>query len=408
MKKLFFVRPMESLYFGPPRSFSAGEAHHGHSLFPPTPFAFQGMVRSQLLRAVHDPSLDLDDWSEKAIEERERLIGTPDRLPADWQLSGPLPALLERSEETEELLVVPWVPTPQFILGSKELPLHARLTSSDHSSLTDMNETYRDYLLLGRPDRHNGRPLGGWIGPQNLFFALAGEGNGSWNMGYWNKPLPPFVKEETRPGVALDADHGRVKTGMLYSLLTLRFADQSGFFGELDGDLAVRIPQDALTTGFGTAGHKGRAVAFEPVEEMHPQWLKLLQGEHLPPEVTTEEDAFFWLLTLTPVWLEDVFKPRLNVVLPQDVRVQFRGAMTGDPIALGGFQMNGQASRSNKLYIPAGSAWLFQLRGGDLISRRRALSMLHNAHIIGSKQEEARFGFGYTLVGMGPSRPEVN
>ncbi|MEZ5584375.1 MAG: hypothetical protein R3F37_17915 [Candidatus Competibacteraceae bacterium] len=58
-------------------------------------------------------------------------------------------------------------------------------------------------------------------------------------------------------------------------------------------------------------------------------------------------------------------------------------------------------SRPNRAYVPAGSAWWITLEGGDETRRAAALRLLNNAHVLG-EPKEAAFGYGHTLVGLGP------
>ncbi len=395
----FLVRPLETVHFGSPRSFAAGEAHRSISEFPPTPFAFQGLVRTQLLQSV-EPNLNLDDWSPEAREARAALVGGPDAFPENWQLSGPFPAQWSNrvgDEDLDEPCLTPWVPTPRFLIEpvSTRGPVHAQPVRSTHPGLDDRKALAP---FLGCPREASHGPIGGWIGAGNLSLTLTGSGR--WLPGQHAPELPPFVSWEDRPGLAVDRRTAAAQHAMLYFLRTLRFEPGSGFYGRFHGTTDPRIPRVALARGGGTAGRKGRPVAFEPVDRLDPLWDRLLSGEHLPNSV--RESDGFWLVLLTPALIEDPENPVLLTRLPSGLKVKIHGALTGPPIIIGGYSMATGQSRSNRGFTPAGSVWWFSLAGGDATSRAQALRELNDSHALGSLKESA-FGFGHCLVGLGPS-----
>ena len=395
----FLIRPMDPVYFGPPRSFSAGENHRGKSVFPPSPNTFQGLVRSRLLQAV-SPPLDLQDWSESSRQERESLVGGPDGLPGDWSLKGPFPGIFHKisRDYLEEPLFEPWVQTPNFLFRSankdESPPLIATPISSTHPAMNDLGHKQ---ILFGDPRREFLKPLGGWIGPDNLYFALTGKGK--WISEQHSKEYPPFVSLEPSPGVAIDKNTGAAAHSLLYFLETLRFQSGSGLMGSFTGTVADSIPPDALVSGVGTAGRKGRLVAFEPVKHIHGKWQKIMEGEHLPDAV--DENARFWLINLTPAQLDEPCTPFLN--LPPtagNATVEILASLTGKPICLGGYAMATGKSRANRTYVPPGSAWWIRIKGGkDDEDRALFLKSLNNANIL-INNKEASFGFGHCIVGL--------
>lgn len=390
----FLIRPLEAVYFGRPRPFSAGEAHHGSSEFPPSGYTFQGMVRSQLLRSAQ-PALDLDSPASQPI--CHDLVGGPDALPKDWQLTGPWPARAVQVEGAEYL--EPWLPTPLFLLGKRGQRCRARPVPGDeHPALGD-----RDITLLGRPDLGLMKPLKGWVDSANLAFALAGKGD--WHADGYRRHLPPFFHREQRPGLALDGDTAR--HGMLYFLDGLRCHDpqggRAGLYGRLQGSWDQRLPDKALAASLGGAGKRERPAAFEPALPWRPEFEDLLLGNHLPQQVD-DESAQFWLVTLTPAAVKDAMKP-LNLATGE-VRFKVLGMLSDVPQTFGGFRFADATSRPNRAYLPAGTCWLFSLSGGNPQQRGQILRQLNHAHPLGDSTE-ARFGFGHTLVGLGPQTEEI-
>src|SRR5580658_6324791 len=167
METVFFVRPLEGVSFGPPRSQFMGESVVRPTQWP-APMTFQGLVRSHLLRAV-EPRLDLMDHSRTARAERTSLVGDGAALPEGWQFHGPFPVQVQQIEDS--LQAEPWVPTPRFLIGSRKNPLPVRPLSQHHPGRNDLSPD-REPLLLGRPDQDAGNPLEGYIGPRNLLYAL--------------------------------------------------------------------------------------------------------------------------------------------------------------------------------------------------------------------------------------------
>jgi CRISPR/Cas system CMR-associated protein Cmr3 (group 5 of RAMP superfamily) len=395
----FLVEPLEPVVFGPPRSFTAAEVRRARSQFPPSPLTFQGLVRSQLLRNVR-PELDLDDWSNSAKAERAKLVGDPQTLPEGWKMEGPFPACFNNAVNAAEVFVEPWVRTPRFLLGHRGVALHAREIISTHPGLNDIGS---DTLLFGRPDPGALKPVNGWIGPENLWFALACEGKNIWSKDSWRPYLPPFVRFEHQPGLAIDAETTSARFGMLYFIDSLRFDRNSGLMGNLQASLDDRLQPESLGIGAGSVGRKGRLALFRSIERVHPIWDKVMEGQHLPEEVSN--NSHFWLINLTPVHLEDPLKPKIRMSYLPDVKIDIRAALTGRPIPVGGYEIATGRPRPVRHYIPEGSAWLIRLSGGTSEDRRNCLFKMHNAHCLGPS-EDAAFGFGHTLVGLGPLTTE--
>ncbi|SER20110.1 CRISPR-associated protein Cmr3 [Solimonas aquatica] len=394
----FLVEPCEPVSFGPPKSASAGEAHRIGTQFPPSPQTFQGLVRSRLLHGA-EPALDFN--GPRAKSEIAQLVGTPQELPRGWQLTGPFPAQRIRpsTNDADSLpFIRPWLPTPQYILKAAAGALHAREVISTHAALSDLHSATPG-PALGRPEAGAMEPRGGWIGPDNLRFALGGEGKYSWNNGQWRADQPPFVSREHQPGLAIDRDSASAQHGMLYFVEALRFEYDSGLFGQLRASLDDRLQAQALTQGAGQAGRKGRLVAFGPAEHLDPTWHSILRGEHLPQRV--DDGACFWLVAITPALIDNPLQPEHHALLKDGMRLDFLAALTGRSFAVGGFELATGRPRDNRAYLPAGSAWLIRLHGGSAEGRRDALFNLHNRHALGPEREAA-MGFGHCLVGIGP------
>lgn len=388
----FTWRPLDTLYFGPPVSMAAGELNHGHSLFPPPPMTFQGVVRSRLLAAARPP-LDLDDWSRAAIEERAALVGGPDSLPPGWQLAGPFPARIGTAAE-------PWFPTPRFALKRRghrpgDPPVPAHWIRSAHPGRNDLwTGANQGQWLAGAPEQGAEEAMDGWVSARNLRFLLTGRG--AWDRDGFGRETPPFVKREPRTGVAVDQRSGSAIDGLLYAVSPLRLAPDGGFLGRLEAALPGRLDGAALTSGWGTAGRGARPIHFEAARRLDPDWEHVRSGAHLPADVA--EGALFWLVSIAPARVADVHAP-ISATIPAGATCTARAALTGPALMLGGLSMVRGDSRANRAHVPAGSAWLVEVRGDSPGARRAALSALHDRPSIGAAEDHG-FGFGHTLVGL--------
>ena len=283
-------------------------------------------------------------------------------------MAGPFPACSEPGKDDFGLdisLLCHWVPTPLYLLKHDPRPVHARPVAAGNPGLNDLAAQggYEDLLLSGRPELDAGKPPGGWIGPENLRFALEGEDYGEWRDDRHAKEFPPFVAEEDQPGVAIDPDTGSSMQGMLYALKSLRFEHNAGFAGWFDGIADDRIPNGAMAGGTVGAGRKNRAAVVEKTADTHPDWRHIFEGRHLPRE--PEENRLFWLAATGPVAVADPLRPEIAAQPPEGVRIFVRGMVAGKPRVMGGFQMATGRTRPNRLYLPGGSAWLVQIAGGS-------------------------------------------
>jgi hypothetical protein len=394
---VFYVRPFDTGYFGPPAAQSAGETHFARSLFPPPPRAFQGLVRTRLLEAA-SPKLNLSDKSRDAQRAVAALVGEPEQLPAGWQIDGPFPV----SEEGDKTLM-PWLPAPQF-LRRAALKAHAPLRAGliKHSEddraiggVSGRTDAAVDYLLgvSGVDDRG---ALGGWISGNNLLWALTDEG--SWSES-GHAPLPAMARRELRTGLALQRGERRAMDHMLYSHEDVRFDGRGGFLGKLTAHLPPGLSEQSLHQGFAPFGRANRLVEFAPAKP-HRSWSRLTSGAHLP--ATPDESTRFWMMLLTPARVDkELFEESVvhPIVHPPSGEVRFLGALLGAPLTLGGYSIAQHRARSNSRYLPAGSCWLFELTEKDPGRRGDILQALNGSHCLG-RRDEAAMGFGQVLIGI--------
>jgi CRISPR-associated protein (Cas_Cmr3) len=188
---------------------------------------------------------------------------------------------------------------------------------------------------------------------------------------------------------------GTAAHSLLFFLQVIRMKYRSGFAGWLDAALPPRLDAAALTSGIGYAGRSWRLITFEALPGSDLHWESLVAGEHLNKELSDWRHA--WITLLTPARLEDAL--RLTLPSQNGVTVEIKSAFLGPPQVYGGYSITEGKTRKNHLYLPAGSSWLVELRGGRPEDRMRMLRNANGRHILGN-QSERQFGFGQILVAM--------
>ncbi len=381
----FLVRPLDTVWFRGPRPFVAGEDSADPGLFPPTPWTFQGLVRTRLLLAALPG--DLDRVDRRTIAE---LVGPPDRFPEGWRLEGPFPA-----GETAAGELGPWLPAPRFLLAAEGggEPLQARPAPARPEGI--LSDLAPEQLLLGDPRRAKA-PIGGWICAANLHWALTGEG--SWNHQGHHPALPPFVAPEERPGVRIERDRATAVDHMLYVGTHHRFERGAGLLGRLRASTDPRIPADALSRGWGQAGRKGRLVEVRGPVTVDAPWSTLRGGAHLrlaPDRVP--EPLRAWVVLLTPAFCRGDEPPFAVPRGAAQVRVVGHLASAGDDV--GGFDRVAGDGRPLRAAWAAGGSWLVEITGGDGGDRLAAACALQGLSPHVPDALEA-MGFGQRLVGL--------
>ena len=376
----FLVDPLDTVWLRGGKPFLAGEDSADFMQFPPSPWTWQGLVRTRLLRAALSGDLDAAD-----PRQVRKLIGEPDALPSGWRLNGPFPA------QGTPAGLEPWLPRPALLMES----------GKGADVIGPMPEAATVGLLTsgwpgsGRWPRVRNildkQPKTGWISASNLARALTGRG--TWQkVGSTSKELPPFVSREPRPGVQIDDDTAAASDHMLYVAEHLRFAPGCGLLGGFSG--TVEAQEAALRTGAGFIGRKSRLVSFQDPGPVLPVWEALLRGDHLRPSAPVPDPLGVWVVLLTPA---EVGEDPLPFALPASVTLELSLARAGQPI--GGFDRVGGGGRPVRGTIAAGSAWLFRVHGGTSEDRLQAARALQGL-IPHTLTDLERLGFGQRLAAL--------
>jgi CRISPR type III-B/RAMP module-associated protein Cmr3 len=403
------IAPIGALYFGDGRPTSAGETDHGAGRFPPSPRTIQGVLRTALLRSV--PGLDLGSGADGA--RIADLVGPPEALPEGWRIAGPWLACW-REDDDEAWAgtareVKPWLPLPLFLRPGKgrEAPQTGRVIAlrqdaqGSPAMAWDVTETQWAYLPpSGAGGR--GKDANAHVGPAGLRALLAGGTPAAADV---VPTWPAFVRHETRVGIAVAPGREVAEEAMLYSLDYRRMADRSGFVARFRGDLSPEMDPGALTRGVALLGGRGRLARLLEVQSWCEPFAAALRGDHLPAEPADE--ARFWLWLTTPAPLATPSKPAFVQGAVDGARLRVLTAVVGPPQAIGGFDLVRSASHGATPCVPAGSAWLVEVAGGEAAARRQLIEGLHDAfpfELAAPDRALGPMGFGHTLLACLPAQ----
>lgn len=404
-----WIDPFDVVLFRDGRPFNAGEGGHVRSQFPPMPNTLMGIIRTTILvQALAKTGQTLHDWQNGgARPSLKALLGYSSRTPGTLQAKGPLVA------RREEGTVRPYLPMPLDVLaqeagtgmfhllapgadpipGMSSEPLTRPLWSADESpgsaeagerSFTVLRESLRGYL--------RGEKEGGAIGLTTV-------------------ESDDLFQRERRLGIRLDNTRRVSEEGMLYTAEMVRTAADSGLLVCLEGADAFweeeNLPREGLLA-LGGERRAGRYQLLGPDIDTHIESLKNLIA------VESEAARRFKLYLVTPAsfqpeagrpgWLPDmVGSPRyedgVSSYMCRSDPLEFRlvGAAVGKPMAVSGWSLSHERPNASRRLVPAGSVYYFELERGsfsDVLERFWFKSMLAD-----QKSEDARAGFGITLVG---------
>lgn len=396
-----FAVPDEAIFAGPPQSQTQGETHHGAGLFPPPPTTFQAVVRTHLLRRR---------WPDRLGDPRAvaEVVGPPEALPRGWQLLGPWPAGVRRGVPEEELEL--WLPQPQAVVREERSAGPAALSWMElwRPGPETLLDREAPEALLVSP----GKASPGWIPAEALLALLRGEPARA-----ATGALPPFVRAETRVGLALDDSRRTVERSMLYFREAHRFGggdyERAGLYAVLDGAPAELTP--TLQSGVAALGRRSRALTLQVPPPPSEAWGVIESGAHLRDLALDRfvDGLEAWLVLGTPAafggglgagpeggpdnargepWEGRPTAPRFASYGACQVEVV--AAALGRPVAIGGLRVGGLPKRV-RAWVPAGSTWRIRLRGGSPEDRRNTLLHLHHRPSLGAPEERG-FGCGHT------------
>ncbi len=375
--KALRITPLDVVSVRDGRSFDAGGASLARALWPPTPWTVLGAVRAQLVRAMGcDPAEYGGRGWHEASEAPDSVRSCVERLgppehPPNFALG---PVLIARN--AKDLLFPLPLDLVQVKVAGVEQAL--RLEPKEAGPLREAGARWsndrREWVLFPPREGHPEK--------KPPYRYLTAQGAREWLSG--GTPTKahacnedPFVAE-SRIGIAMDPDRGRVMEGMFYQRRA--YAPK--------GEACLRVPlldlaQDleavlARTSGLGELGGDRHLVRFAWDDF---EW----------PSATGGDDGRSVLWFLSPVRPDDVEDAHLSEVAGASVRVL--AVASGKAMAIGGWRMWRGANRPRPMrrYYPAGTCVFVQGNAGPLHGRS-----------IASDPFERAAGFGVCLVGAWP------
>lgn len=372
----FLVAPLNTLWLRGATPMDAGGVTGAASadlMFPPTAWTWQGMIRTRVLEALLGERLRTASSSEIAA-----MVGGPDALPPGWRIRGPFPAVRSMDRRGRSS-VMPWVPWPRCVGVSWSGPycgatstryLAPRRVERDGLVATSAQEVGGEtgHRALLRPGY--AMPDEGWMSLATLMGAIdegSREAPGArwrWDEVCWSTKrsdaaLPPFVHVETRTGLEIGAD-GIAEDHMLYTAPHLRFDDEAGLWGLLEG-----APPDIAGTLQGGVAHLGRKarVATLHTADVPDDLMDFLTGARLRrvAEESLQALEYVRVVLLTPALVptEGHGASAVPFEVPEGAKLIAHQASPGPFV--GGTNWAARSSRPLQSTFAAGSVWVFHL-----------------------------------------------
>lgn len=332
-----FIEPNDVLLFRDGKPFAAGEDHRARSLFPPTPFTMQGVVRSKVL---FDSGVSLSDYAYGAPSAQALIqqIGTPSGNYGQLRLRGPFVA-----KRDDNGSIIRYFPLPADVVKvDANYALAKPLPDPPFSSNQPM-----DLPLWVRTDKPL-REARGWLAEDEIRKYLAGQTD------FIVTPENDLLVREPRFGIALEYPRRSTQEGMLYQMEFLRLQEGVGLVLEVDGILPFQPEK-----GFLQVGGEARVAYYEVLRTPMPSLS--------PPNPLPKQ---FKVVLLTPAWFSDGWKPcnddwgqffggaNVRLIAVALYRGQsLGGAFVDDQRRTGDFQ------KTMRRFVPAGSVFFFNNDG---------------------------------------------
>lgn len=361
MPKEWLFEPLDTLFFRDGLSIDAGEGGYLESVFPPHPQTMQGVVRSAvILSHCKDPNIFGSGKCDTCGEDKTCLlpktIGTPkEGKYGELDIYGPylykegnryFPAPLDLMREKEgDKRLFSLIPSKESVLcdlGNVRLP--AKLKNNDNKSFD---------------------AVGGWIREDALLRYLKDKKMPTKDELLAEKEV---YEKEPKVGIAREYATHKVETGMLYSIVPLRFKKDVKI-GLRVGGIPQKIEFEAFATKIGGEGricgleikNIGNSTDKLQLENGDRIRLVLLQpadfgGKWLPSDFSKKE-------------LSDKYKTTCwegSIKGVNGVTLRLISACIGRQQKIGGYDMTKNTKKESsvkpmKSYVPAGSVYFLEV-----------------------------------------------
>lgn len=393
MQNHYLIKPLDTLFFGGSRPFSAGNNAVGQrSEFPPAPHTLVGAVRAQWAAQLGWPGYG--SWDKALLA---KLGGDNDQL-SGLRFRGPELALLptestlnqttdQNKQNSATNVCQPLFPAPAALIGVRQgidsAPTHiARLSpcSEQHALQTDQGQMRMPIADIDENDTIEGRKTLAerYLTLTGLTRFLSG-GVPDQAADWFNQAI---THSESRVGNQIDVGSGRVNDGMLYSTQQLRLAD------ELCLVLSLAQHNSAMTAPNSVAlGGEGRAA-------------QLIATDSLPePDIDTsaaKQSGHYLVYLRTPLLIPEQQalpypgKPLLDlpgVVVSACLYPAVRHSEW--------LQQHGQRQSRSRCVVPAGSVIFMQFDPTNDAAQHR-FANLQDTPTIGQRSD---WGYGHIALG---------
>ncbi len=336
-----FIEPNDVLLFRDGKPFVAGEDHRAKSLFPPTPFTMQGMIRSKVL---FDSGVSPHDYAHAATPAAQVLIQQIGGVGSGYgqlQLRGPFVA-----KRNDDGSITRYYPLPadvvkiadNFVVAKplREAPFGDNFPAAVRPLWVRTHQPIKEAR--------------GWLAEEEFEKYRAGQTNFSVT------PESDLLVREPRLGIALDYKRRSTEEGMLYTMEFLRLREGVGFVLEVDG-IGAFTPQ----RGFLQVGGDARAATYEVLQPPLP-------SVSLPNPLPKQ----FKIVLLTPAWFSGGWKPQgdnwgqffnganVRLVAAAIPRAQSIGGAFADDRQRSN---HGNFQKTLRRFVPAGSVFFFDSDG---------------------------------------------
>lgn len=403
----YSIDPLDTLFFRDGRPFAAGEGSNVSTLFPPTPFTLQGMVRSALLSkgCGRGVSTYKEGCERGACPDRDEcrvkpVVGSLDgSYPGTLRIRGPW--LLVNGE--------PILPAPADLIGR---------TEDKKKVFLDKQPCLSTGLLRPGEEKSSNLPgaLKSLVPPSEGWEAF--ETAGGWltwpaYRRYLSGAPPILVRRENwwlesdlweselRPGLEIESGKARSKEGMLYFARHIRLKPSVRIGFAVDG-----VEGEGFTDFIAyPLGGERRAIRLERLQDGLP-WGDTPDGTI---GAAVRENRSIKLVLAQMSWFENGWKPegwddangsaKINGAEPA-----WLAACLNRPEQIGGWDLARSDQKPVRRFVPRGS--VYYLRANDDSSARAALALWSECFSETPRSPSPKDGFpaepfAYKAMGLG-------
>lgn len=311
---MYRIDALDTLFFRDGRPFVAGEGTDVGSRFPPTPLTLQGLIRSQILangcsRGWQDYKKGCGACAKHNSCNAEKVVGSV--IPSDenegtLQIRGPwmlvngspvLPIPMDVIAKAEDLK-----PVAEREAGSIQTDVLApKLNGACCSNLPGALAPLAPPQAWGQNNvKFEGVP--GFISWDRYCEYLRGTTPKLNLREDWWRPSDLW-DSELRPGLEIEDDRGRAKSGMLYFAKHIRLKSGVSLAVELEGlDGVADTLSDPWISPF---GGERRAVAVEPMGQSDIPW----HSNNFDVKSSAETTGKLKLVLTQMAWLQNGWYP---------------------------------------------------------------------------------------------------